>query len=155
IGGMRHFLFDLVSCMADMAPNHEFVIFQPVWADDLEITRCNVKIRQCRGVPLVRLSRVVYEQSVYNLLINRSGVDVFLGCNNTLPLGLRIPSVAVVQSLQYFDFPKTYNWDNLIYLRSMVPRALRSAKRVIALSEASKQTIIQKIAIDPNCIDVI
>jgi glycosyltransferase involved in cell wall biosynthesis len=63
--------------------------------------------------------------------------------------------VVIVQSLQYFDFPQIYSWPQLVYLRSLVPHTLRKATRVIALSQTSKQTILEKVHIPPNRIHVV
>lgn len=156
IGGMRHFLQDITTWMARVAPQHEYVLFQPQWADPLSIDmHPNVRVQECAGVPKQRIGRVIYEQSVYASIIDRSGIDVLLACNNILPLRLGTPSVVVVQSLQYFDFPQIYSWPQLVYLRNLVPRTLRKATRVIALSQTSKQTILEKVHVPSNRIHVV
>ncbi len=156
IGGMRHFLRDMATWLAKLAPQHESVLFQPTWADSLDMEySTRVGVYECRGVPRQRLGRILYEQIVYPTMIHQAGVDVFLGTNNVLPLRLKVPSVVVMQSLQYFDFPQIYTWPNLVYLRASVPWTLRKATRIIALSETSKQTIVGKVHVSPEKIHVI
>lgn len=156
IGSLRHFLQDTINWMAQVAPQHEYVLFQPEWADPLELnSHANVRIRSCPGVPRQRLGRVVYEQGVYGRIIDRSGVDAFLGCCNVIPLRLRIPTAVVMHSLQYFNFPEIYSWPNLVYLRRMVPLAVRRATRVIAISETSKQTLLEKTKVPAHRIHVV
>jgi len=156
VGSMRHLLQDTVTWLKTVAPQHEYVLFQPTWADSLDLENgTRVEVCECRGVPRRRPGRVLYEQTVYPMMIQRAGVDVFLGTNNVLPLRLKVPSVVVMQSLQYFDFPQIYTWPNLVYLRTSVPLTLHRATRIIALSETSKQTIIEKDHVTPEKIHVI
>jgi len=156
VGGMRHFLKDIVMWLKKVAPQHEYVLFQPTWADSLDLDNgTRVEVYECRGVLRQRPGRVLYEQTVYPSMIQRAGVDAFLGTNNVLPFRLKIPSVVVMQSLQYIDFPQIYTWSNLVYLRVSVPRTLHKATRIVALSETSKQTIVEKVHVSPEKIHVI
>ena len=156
IGGMRHFLRDTVSWLERVAPQHEYVLFQPAWADPLDLDDdTRVQLCKCPGVPRQRPGRVIYEQVVYPTVIHQAGVDVFLGSNNILPVRLKVPSVVVMQSLQYFDFPQIYSRLNLAYLRTIVPWTLRKATRIIVLSETSKQTVIEKVRVSPKRIHVV
>jgi glycosyltransferase involved in cell wall biosynthesis len=153
---MRHLLQDTVMWLAKVAPQHEYVIFQPEWADSLELENdADFKVFVCSGVPRQRSGRIIFEQMVYPKIIERAGVDVFLGTNNVLPLLLKVHSVVIMQSLQYFDFPRIYTWPNLVYLRAIVPLTLNRATRIIALSETSKQTIVNKVHVSPEKIRVI
>lgn len=156
IGGMRHFLTDLVTWLHKMAPEHEYVLFQPDWADSLDLVNAvPVQVWPCRKVPRWRPGRIIYEQLAYPTVIDRAGLDVFLGTNNVLPLRLKTPSVVVMQSLQYFDFPKIYSRASLIYLRTFATRSLRKADRVIALSNVSRQLIVERGRVSPDLVRVI
>jgi glycosyltransferase involved in cell wall biosynthesis len=156
IGGMRHFLTDLVTWLNKVAPQHEYVLFQPDWADPLDwVDSSPVKVWPCRNVPRWRPGRIIYEQAVYPIIINRARLDVFLGTNNVLPLQLKTPSVVVMQSLQYFDFPKIYSRANLIYLRIFATKSLRKADRVVALSNVSRQVILERGRVSPDRVPVI
>jgi len=156
IGGFRHFLQDTLTWLVKIAPQHEYVLFQPRWADPLDITpHASVRVQHCAGVPKQRIGRVMYEQSRYARLIDRSGIDVFLACNNVIPLRLKTPSVVLMASLQYFDFPQIYSWLNLVYLRRMVPRSLQKVRGALASSHTSKQTILERVNVPSERIHVV
>jgi glycosyltransferase involved in cell wall biosynthesis len=106
-------------------------------------------------VPWQRFGRVFYEQVVFPKVIHQAGLNVFLGMNNVLPLRLKIPSVVVMQSLQYFDFPEIYSQLNLAYLRTIAPLTLRRATRIIVPSETSKRTVIKKVGVPGERIHVV
>lgn len=156
IGSMRHLLRDTVTWLEKTAPQHEYVLFQPVWADPLDLeVETRIHIHGVRGVPKQRFGRVVYEQTRYPKIIRQFKPDVFLGSSNILPLQLRVPSVVVMQSLQYYDFPQIYTLPNLIYLRTMASWTLRKATRIIVLSETSKRTVIEKVRVPSEKIHVV
>ncbi len=155
-GGMRHYLTDLVTWLPKMAPQHEYILFQPDWADPLDLAdSVPIQVRSCRNVPAWRPGRIIYEQVAYPAIIDRAGLDVFLGTNNVLPLRIKTPAVIVMQSLQYFDFPKIYPRANLIYLRAFATKSLQKADKVIALSTSSQQTILERGQVPPDRIRVI
>ena len=156
IGGMRHFLRDTMMWLAKVAPQHEYVVFEPNWIDWLiQICRRALGSRRRARWPRQRLGRIIYEQTLYPTIIRKAGVDVFLGTYKILPFRLKVPSVVVMQSLQYFDFPKIYTWPKLVYLRSSVPVIMNRAVRIVALSETSKKTIVEKVNVSPTKIRVI
>jgi glycosyltransferase involved in cell wall biosynthesis len=153
VGGMRHFLTDLIVWLEKLAPKNEYVLFQPTSKDLLDLPSSTlVQTYKCHNaLP----SQVLYEQMIYPTVIKKAGVDVVLCTCNTLPLRLKIPSVVVMQSLQYFYFPEEYSWRYWAYLRAIVYLTLHKATRVIALSETSRQTIIEKTGISSKKIHVI
>lgn len=155
-GGMRHYLQDLCAWLPRLGPQHHYLLFQPAWADPLDLPPDSpVETRLCRGVPKRQTGRILYEQSVYPSVVERAGVDVLLATNNTVPFRLRLPTVVVAQALQFFDFPRIYSPARLRYLRAVAPRALRRATRVIALSEESRATLIQRARVRPERVRVV
>lgn len=156
IGGMRHYLTDLCTWLPRLGPEHRYILFQPDWADPLSLPADSpVRIQRCRGVPKQRSGRVLYEQSLYAGVVERTGVDVFLATNSITPLRLRVPAVVVAQALQYVDFPEIYSWSQRRYLRVMAPAALRKAARVIALSRESRDIITQRFGVAAERVAVI
>jgi glycosyltransferase involved in cell wall biosynthesis len=155
LGGMRNYLQDLLELLPAQNPGWQFKVFTPDWADDFEdrgaknlsVIRCPLK----RG----RVARVAYEQFGLPKAIEENGLDVWLGTCNTLPLSARCRKVLVVQSLQFFTHAGTYKWPQRTYLRAMVKKSIRSADRVIALSEASRSEIVNRFGIAPEKVQVV
>jgi len=45
IEGVRHLLTDTVTWLEKVAPQHEYVLFEPNWADPLDLdTRCSITL---------------------------------------------------------------------------------------------------------------
>ena len=92
-GGMRIYLQSLLTEFAAQAPNHQFVLFTPTWADSLlETMPSNVEIVTLPGVPVLRLLRIIYQQTAFAAAIARQQLDVFFATATVTPL-LIPPSV--------------------------------------------------------------
>jgi glycosyltransferase involved in cell wall biosynthesis len=156
LGGMRHFLQGLVTCLPMYGSQHEFVVFTPDWADPFEWPLVpNLRISYCKNVPRQQIGRVVYEQLRLPEQLGQQKISLWLGTCNTLPLRWWGQSVLIVQSLQYFTQPAGYSWPRRLYLQSLVPASLRRAERSITFSQAAKHEIVRRLKITPSKIEVI
>lgn len=90
--------------------------------------------------------------------LKKDGIDIFHGLSYELPLGLGntgIKSVVSVHDLIFLRFPQYYGFiDRLIYA-AKTKHACKIADRVIAISERTKQDLVELLSIDPNKIDVV
>jgi alpha-1,3-rhamnosyl/mannosyltransferase len=153
---MRHYLGSLVKAMSVAEPANELVIFEspriPLHEfDDL----ANVVRVACPGLPRARAARVLYQNSIWPLLLRRQHIDVTLGTCNVVPLGNPRPYVVVLQSLQYFVHGGTFGALRGTYLRAAVSSSVRRADAVIALSRASRDELASFTGIDPTRVFVV
>jgi glycosyltransferase involved in cell wall biosynthesis len=81
-------------------------------------------------------------------------IALFHATDHLLPK-MTAPSVFTLHDTAYLRFPKYYLPRNRIFLREMMPRFLRRADRVIAVSEQTKRDALEFYAIDPAMITVI
>lgn len=90
--------------------------------------------------------------------LRHDGVELYHGLSGELPLNIRqcqIPSVVTVHDLIFRRHPEYYRpIDRAIY-NYKFGRACRDATRIIAISERTKQDIIEYYGTDPSKIDVI
>jgi glycosyltransferase involved in cell wall biosynthesis len=65
--------------------------------------------------------------------------DVVWFPHNVSSLGLRLPTVVSVMDMLYFRLPgfpyREYAWPDTLYMRAFMPRSLRRARRVMAISD--------------------
>lgn len=95
-----------------------------------------------------------FEYSVARIL-NQAKPGVFYSPDGFLSLNTEVPSVPVIHDLNYEhypkDLPKTESW----YYRHFSPLFAAKAKRILTVSEFSKQDIVKQYHIQPNKIDVV
>jgi glycosyltransferase involved in cell wall biosynthesis len=89
--------------------------------------------------------------------IQSSGVQIFHGLSNELPLKLppKVASVVTIHDLIFERYPKFYpRFDRFVY-RQKFRRACQQADVVVAISEQTKQDIVDFYKIKPDKIKVI
>jgi len=95
-----------------------------------------------------------FEYSIARIL-NQVKPSVFYSPDGFLSLNTEVPSVPVIHDLNYEhypkDLPKTESW----YYRHFSPLFAAKAKRILTVSEFSKQDIIQQYYVDADKIDVV
>jgi glycosyltransferase involved in cell wall biosynthesis len=65
------------------------------------------------------------------------------------------PTVVTVHDLSYLAHPEWLSWRVRFTLNQLVPRSVRAAARVIAISEFTKQDLIQRYGLSPEKIVVV
>jgi len=125
---------------------------------------------ECRTIinsSKARTLRILFENLVlpFYLLLRR--VDLYYSPFGTLPLFLFCKSVVTVQNLIYFDFADNVpyrgeSWRSRItlalqgiYFRSLIPRALKKADAVWAVSETTASTLQERCGIERDRIEMI
>ncbi|MET1012509.1 MAG: glycosyltransferase, partial [Actinomycetota bacterium] len=83
------------------------------------------------------------------------GVELFHATEHLLPKLTGARSVFTLHDVAYLLFPEHHLPRNRIYLRTMMPRFLRRADRVIAVSESTRRDALRSYPLDPEKIEVI
>lgn len=71
------------------------------------------------------------------------------------PLRSRVPLVVTVLDLAVLRHPEHFNRWNGTYSRLAVPRVVRAARRLIAISEFTKRELVELLGVDPSSVAVI
>ena len=158
LGNYSRLVIDVLSLYF---PKNDYRLYSPVDRknDRLEplLSRENVEMvfpDTAMGRKLSSLWRV---GSVSSQLC-RDNVDLFHGLSNELPLSIAksgIPSVVTIHDLIFRHFPQYYKpIDRTIYDYKF-RKAAENASRVIAISECTRNDIVEMYGIDPKKIDVV
>jgi glycosyltransferase involved in cell wall biosynthesis len=83
------------------------------------------------------------------------GIDLFHATEHLLPKLARARSVFTLHDTAYLRFPEYHLARNRIYLRTMMPRFLRRADRIIAVSENTRRDALRFYPLDQEKIEVI
>lgn len=155
-GGMLSYYDGLLQALCQRPDVESVVVFVSPWNQGLGVPRhSSVEVVACRGLPRRRVGRVLYEQLVLPLLLRRAHPDVVLFTCNVKPLASRLPSAVVLQSLQYFLLGQNVGPLRGAYLRSLVPRSLRSTDLVIAVTETERSDAIRLFGLSPDRVTVV
>ncbi|HKI87895.1 MAG TPA: glycosyltransferase family 1 protein [Draconibacterium sp.] len=90
--------------------------------------------------------------------LQKHEIDIFHGLSNELPEGIHktsVPSVVTIHDLIFLHFPQFYKTiDKNIYTRK-VKYACAAATKIIAISNQTKDDIIQYFGVNPDKVDII
>jgi glycosyltransferase involved in cell wall biosynthesis len=148
--GVGHYVHELVPRLLDAAPKDEFVLF----FDDRDAAaakreflkgRKNAVVRMLPFAGFKRAMPFVYSHMVVSAAFERQKLDVLHGPANVLPLFYKRPSVVTVHDLAIYHhpkwFPRRLPGAQTFSKRIVVPHSLAAARRIIAVSEATKRDI--------------
>lgn len=107
-------------------------------------------------LPTVRAPvRIFWEQAIQPVALRRARVDLLHAMAFVSPLVLPCPAVVTVYDLSFLHFPASFRPLNRLYLRLFTGWSVRRARRVIAISESTRQEVVRLLGKPAEQVDVI
>jgi len=153
--GIGWFSYEILKRITRNHPEHEFIfIFDRPFSSEF-IFSDNVK-----GVvigPQARHPFLFYAWFEYSIpkVLKKYNIDLFFSPEALLPLKNDTPSVAVIHDISFEHYPKDTPYITQKYNRWILPRLTKKAKRLITVSNFSKQDIINHYGVSEDKIDVV
>ncbi|MBU0629936.1 MAG: glycosyltransferase family 4 protein, partial [Candidatus Margulisbacteria bacterium] len=102
------------------------------------------------------LNKLLFEQIYLPIKLVFSRVELYFSTSIVLPYFLPCRSIIVVYDLVFKLFPEYYRGGiNLAYLGAFFPPSLKRAKRIVAISQSTKNDLIRLYGVAPDKIKVI
>lgn len=152
--GLGNYSRSLVSNLRTLNPELDMYLFAPdpqgspyqhYGSEDYEIVDGSGKF-------LWRLKNVVKD-------IERLGIEIYHGLSNELPVGIskskKTKSIVSIHDLIFLRFPEFYPKVDRILYKEKSKRACRDATHIIAVSQATKNDIVEFYGISPAKISVV
>jgi glycosyltransferase involved in cell wall biosynthesis len=103
-----------------------------------------------------RLSTLVRDGVWYPFLLGREAAADVLHCPTYRgPVRTRVPLVVTVHDLAVLRHPEAFNRWTRVYSPRVVPRVLRAARRVIAVSEFTRRELVDLLGVPKERIHVV
>ncbi|HYW95208.1 MAG TPA: glycosyltransferase family 1 protein [Bacteroidales bacterium] len=90
--------------------------------------------------------------------LENDGIEIYHGLSNELPAGIqhqKVASVVTVHDLIFIRFPELYHRIDRNIYRKKITHALKSASRIVAISEQTKRDIIEYTGTPATKINVV
>lgn len=107
-------------------------------------------LNQVIGLPVTGDSpfkRIFYETCAWPKLIKKYELNLFHSPISYIPLRMPIPSVVTIHDLRSFHEPEYYNWLRGNYLCYMIHRSAHQAQKIIAISDFTRNDIIETLKV--------
>jgi glycosyltransferase involved in cell wall biosynthesis len=152
-GGVTY-IHNLVHGLAAREENEYVLYVSPQNRHLFEIDRPNVRHVVCPFSKERRLGTIAFQQSVLPLLARRDELDVFHAPGNIAPFWLPCASVLTVHTVQHWTRPTSLPAGQRHFRRMMMPRSIRRADVVIAVSEYVRTTLEERCRLDGKAITI-
>jgi glycosyltransferase involved in cell wall biosynthesis len=119
--------------------------------------RGRVELRELSWGGPGRATAALRDVAWYPLALPRAarGADVLHCPTFRAPLRSHVPLVVTVLDLAVIRHPELFNRWNRTYSRAAVPRVVRAARRLIAISEFTKRELVDLLGVPPERVRVI
>lgn len=148
----------LLSNLAEYFPDNAYFLYTPQLTKNeetqffLNSALYNTQMPRQKGFPLIWQSFGIKRD------LNRQRIQLFHGLNQSLPFGLSktgIKSVVTVHDLIFKRFPEQYTFPKRLALDLRLRYACREADHIVAISESTRQDLMQFYKVPPEKISVI
>jgi len=156
VGGTEIYLRELLAALARIDSENEYVVFtNRETGEDLvpppsNFHRCPQAVHASS-----RPMRILWEQTRLPLQVSRLKLDVLLNPGFTAPLVTSCPCVTVFHDLQHKRHPEYFRWFDLPPWRFFLWAAAHRARRIIAVTEATRADLLHFYRIPAERIHVV
>jgi glycosyltransferase involved in cell wall biosynthesis len=151
--GVSGYIRQLLAHLPAAAPDLRLLAFTP--DVDLDAAPRLQQRRSTRWDTQRPLRRILWEQAALPLLARQAQLDLLHGAVNINPALSPCPTVVTVHDLSFMRTPQAFPPMQRAYLHSQVRRSVAAARRVIAVSQATKQDVVDLFGAPADRIDVV
>ncbi len=154
--GISRYTLSLLNALSAFDNTHEYSVFvsEPEAAEQVPATpSSNVVVVGRRLAHPAR--RILWEQMLFAGEIRRRGLQLLHAPMNILPARLPCPGIITIHDLAFWRFPHLFRPTRRAYQQFFTPRSARHAALIIAVSEHTRQDIIELLRIPEDRIRVI
>lgn len=155
--GLGNYSRNTLNALQHYFPNFSYTLFTPKIKKELFTNYEDFDVISPDS-PFFKIFKSFWRSFSVSGQLKKNELDLFHGLSNELPDGIHkthVPSVVTIHDLIFMRYPEFYKpIDRKIYYRK-VKYACTAATRVIAISQQTKEDIIQYLNIDESKIDVV
>jgi glycosyltransferase involved in cell wall biosynthesis len=149
-GGASGYIEGLLPGVLDDERVEELVAYVADWYEPAADWRHPKLTVRRWPVPKFRPARVAFEQLALPPLATRDRLDVLFSTSNYRPLRYRSPNVVALHAVQHFLLDGGLSRSRGAYLKFAVPRSVRSADMVVAVTDTLRRDAIRLFDLDPD-----
>jgi glycosyltransferase involved in cell wall biosynthesis len=152
--GFGWYTYEVVRRIVQNHPEHEFILFFDRKVDDkfkFGANSTEIILNPQARHPFLYL--IWFEWSLKRAL-KRHKIDLLFSPDGSLPLSSTIPQIHVIHDINFEHYPKDLPFWVRWYYRTFFPKFAKHSKKIITVSESSKNDIASTYSIDINKIEV-
>jgi glycosyltransferase involved in cell wall biosynthesis len=156
VGGTEIYLRQLLAALACIDRDNEYFVFTNRETDaDLVPRQSNFRCIPQAVNAQFRPARILWEQVVLPVEAARCRLDVLLNPGFTAPILAPCACVTVFHDLQHKRHPEHFRWFDLPFWRVLLWASAHRARRLIVVSEATRDDLVRVYRLSPDRITVV
>lgn len=159
--GLGNYSRFIVEALSTFYPDNEYTLFAPKVKCNTDtqffLAAKNIEtIQPSAWISWLKLNSL-WRSFMISSLVNKKKINVYHGLSHELPVGIagKTKAVVTVHDLIFLRYPQFYNHIDVAIYKAKIQYACRVADRIIAISEQTKQDLINFLKISPDKITVI
>jgi O-antigen biosynthesis alpha-1,2-mannosyltransferase len=145
-GGVRVYTRKVLQALLDLRTGHEFVFF---YRNPTSLGS-HAADPQVEEVALSAPSVLLWDQVAVPMAARRHGIDLLFNPKYSIALAVRCPTVWVCHGLDWYVMPWASRFTDRLSHRYLVPRYAAKADAIIAVSEITRQHVMQYLDVEPD-----
>jgi glycosyltransferase involved in cell wall biosynthesis len=130
------------------------VILSNAYCGQLEESN-NLSISKIKIDTRNRYKRILFENFMLRKYYRQNEFQLFHSPGYVLPYSWNAPSVLTVHDIIALEHPEFCQDESVVYFKLFLPRSIKKATKIIAVSNKVKEDILKRFAIPPEKIEVI
>ncbi|MCB0063943.1 MAG: glycosyltransferase family 4 protein [Caldilineaceae bacterium] len=154
--GVSNYSRHLVTALGELAGEEQFAdLSLSAFVHTRTFSATGVEFLRSR-LPLHKpMARILWEQTMFPLLLRGYQADVVHGLVNVLPLATTLPGVVTVHDLSFVRTPEAFPAAKRWYLTQLCRASVQKAQHVIAVSRQTADDLMNFFAVPAHKISVI
>jgi glycosyltransferase involved in cell wall biosynthesis len=151
--GLSRYIYEMVRLLPGAMPGDRFSAFvgnAPVPPEFANALHPNLRLSSSRFPTQRAPVRIAWEQTVLPFAARRARSDVLFCPVNVRPVVSPCPTVVTIHDVIFLRHPHAFHPLKRLYLTAMTGWSARHASRVIAVSEATRQDVIDLLGVPPG-----
>lgn len=156
--GLGNYSRNLINALAKFYPKNSYVLFSPRNNPRAPLAgTVQFRVVTPKGI-LLKIFKSFWRTKHIVKDIRREKVDIYHGLSHELPVGIEktaAKSVVTVHDLIFIRFPHFFNPIDAYIYRKKIVHACRVAHKIVAISNQTKNDLVELLGVDPWKIEVI
>jgi glycosyltransferase involved in cell wall biosynthesis len=145
-GGVKVYTERLLRALLDLGSEHQFVFLYR----NPSLVGTYAGERAVEEVAIAARSVLTWDQFAVPAAVRRHRIDLLYNPKYSIPLGAPCPAVWVCHGLDWYVMPWASRWIDRMSHRFLVPRYAARAGAIIAVSEITRQHVMEYLPVSPD-----
>jgi glycosyltransferase involved in cell wall biosynthesis len=156
--GLGNYSRWLIKAIATFYPEEQYILYTPKTKDNQHLVLLSKLSNTQIQTPNSKFLSSLWRSKGIVKDLQKDGVELYHGLSHELPLGIKqsgVKSVLTVHDLIFMRYPQYYGWISRTIYETKLKYACKAADKIVAISQKTKDDLVELLKVDPAKIDVV